>query len=187
MIVQIALGAAAGGLVGFAASRFASKGREEQPEKADGTEGIFETDSDDKVEVADLESEDNGVKAELVEDGKPELDKLYSDGGWPKIKYFAIDERTYMGYPEGKRHTATYFTEDEILAGLDDDLEELEMDGVFAFATRCLVESGAPSVYVSDGGEVAYEVIASDANYLEAYNDALGYSKVDDPASLSME
>lgn len=87
-----------------------------------------------------------------------------------------IAKDEYEDIPYEDRHEAVYFVLDDILAGFDSEMEELESDGeLFLVGVNALMASGKPSVYLKDTVTgIGYEIFRSEENYLEVYKEING-------------
>lgn len=90
--------------------------------------------------------------------------------------YSVITEEEYLDLDAAHCHCCTYFAQDDILAGVDEYLNEIgpEFD-LYLVGVNALKESGDDTVFLmnNESGE-AYEIVSSDENYLEAYADING-------------
>lgn len=111
----------------------------------------------------------NSEKPDIFDVGnEEEKDSMESPRNW---RILTFDE--YMDVHEENRFTATYFVDDEILAGYNDDLDVIDPEkaygGIDSGAFEML-KYGSGGVYVMCGDGVhALEIVASNGNYLEEY------------------
>ena len=113
----------------------------------------------------------NSEKPDIFEVGSDEGDAVDEKPGFPEGLILNLDE--FMAVPEENRAIATYFVEDEILAGYDDDLDVIDPEKAYggireeAFE---MIKYGSGGVYIMCGDGVhALEIVASNGNYLEEY------------------
>lgn len=138
--------------------------------------GYFLFRSEETVEVykvgGDIEPPEDEKGAEGEEE---EADKV--------TPLFATSPEAYMNGHWSKRLVATYFPEDDVLAGYDDELEPIPYDeaGLGEFV-KALKDGGQDAVYVgSNVSGIAYELIKADSTYEEAKAEL----KASDKAELS--
>lgn len=89
-----------------------------------------------------------------------------------------ISIETYQAIDEEHAHAATYFVEDDILAGVDNKLDELDPEDIFGGipddALTELRNGSVSGMYVLCGNGIdAMEIMTSHDNYLEAYNETV--------------
>lgn len=91
----------------------------------------------------------------------------------PADRGYLLSPEEFASIEEENRHVATYFVEDDILAGYDDELEEIEPDMAYGGIPADILETlryGGSGTYVMCGnGVTALEIVASHGNYLEEY------------------
>lgn len=125
-------------------------------------------DGNDILEEKIVPDANGGISvAEAFHKYMPDLDEeLYS----------VITEDEYMAADEGERHCCTYFILDDVLAGVDGYLNEISPEfDLYLVGVNALMNTDEDTVFVKNNetGE-AYEIVASEANYLEAYAEANG-------------
>lgn len=92
----------------------------------------------------------------------------------PVTAAHVISQEEFMDIAPESQHVATWFIDDEIFAGLDDMLDELdpmEVCGGIGEDAMLTLKSGTVSgLYVLCGdGETGLEIVVSHGNYLEEY------------------
>ena len=125
-------------------------------------------DCDDVFEEKIVPDANGGISvAEAFHKYMPELEEeLYS----------VITEDEYMAADESERHCCTYFVLDDVLAGVDGYLNEISPEfDLYLVGVNALMNTDENAVFVKNNetGET-YEIVASEANYLEAYAEANG-------------
>jgi hypothetical protein len=92
----------------------------------------------------------------------------------PVMTTRVISQEEFMDLAPESQHVATWFIDDEIFAGLDDMLDELDpmevCGGIGEDALLTLKSGTVSGLYVMCGdGETGLEIIVSHGNYLEEY------------------
>lgn len=169
----------AGGIVGFLVGR---KVTDEEWSRAleEGME--FDPENDDKkIDSREFKMDEDGDRI-VVNDGddgiifyKPPLGELWKEIKVAKEPWSGfINEEDYIhSQPGFVKRTATWFTVDEVLAGFDDMLEEVDIEDVVApkdvsMMMGFLKNEDVEAVYYRDTSiETDYEIIKSDANWLD--------------------
>ena len=135
----------------------------------------------DEIEAVCSNIEEETVGDTALNSEKPDIFSLESDEE-PEIvavnvsKYPGeiIDMKAFQMIPEDNRHVCTYFIEDEILAGYDDDLDIIEPMAAYGGIPEealDMLKYNASGVYVMCADhETALEIVGSHGNYLEEYN-----------------
>ena len=97
--------------------------------------------------------------------------RMYVDGYSQETSMVVLTKEEFdEAVDEEHRHGCTYFELDDILAGFDDKLDEIDPSTeLYQVAVNALMNQGVSQAFVYDEvtGE-GYEVIASENNYLEA-------------------
>ena len=140
--------------------------------------GYFLFRSEETVEVykvgGDIEPTEDEKEAEN-EDEEEDADKV------PPL--FVMSPETYMNGNWSKKLVATYFPEDDVLAGYDDELEPIPYDEAgFGEFVKAMKDGGQDAVYVGSAvSGIAYELVKADSTYEEAKAEL----KASDKAELS--
>lgn len=178
-ILKTVMPAVAGGVIGVCALAVYERVKigwwpwEKEPEPEDDSvedpEDNDEEPSYPLVEYRDGEEETLG-DSELAH--KPNI--FLFETQRPVTEAHVISEEEFMDLPQESHHVATWFIDDEIFAGLDCDLDELDPMEVFGGigddALLTLKSGTVSGLYVMCGdGETGLEIIVSHGNYLEEY------------------
>ena len=139
-----------------------------------------EEEDDEVAEAASEEEEKPYLNSSAVPEKPSMADILEPDTLNPNV----ISMDTYQALEDEHMHVATYFVEDDILAGVDDDLDELDPQDVFGGvpeeALAELKNGSTSGLYVMCGNGIdGIEIVSSHDNYLEAYNEAVN-TRVDE-------
>lgn len=157
---------------------------EREEEEEDDIENDIEDWGDDEVDEAPSEEEEKPYLNSSAVPEKPSMSDILEPGTPDTPKPTIISMEDYQALEDDHMHVATYFVEDEILAGVDDDLDELDPQDVFGGvpeeALTELKNGSTSGLYVMCGnGMDAIEIVSSHDNYLEAYNEAVN-TRVDE-------
>lgn len=178
-ILKTVVPAIAGGAIGVGALAVYERVKtgwwpwEKEPEPEDEGEDDLEDDDETPsyplVEYRDGEEETLG-DSELAH--KPNI--FLFETQTPVTAAHVISQEEFMDLAPESQHVATWFIDDEIFAGLDDVLDELDpMDvcgGIGEDALLTLKSGTVSGLYVMCGdGETGLEIIVSHGNYLEEY------------------
>lgn len=177
-ILKTVMPAVAGGVIGVCALAVYERVKigwwpwEKDPEHEDDGDEDQEDDealSYPLVEYRDGEEETLG-DSELAH--KPNI--FLFETQMPVTTARIISQEEFMDLAPEAQHVATWFIDDEIFAGLDDMLDELdpmEVCGGIGEDAMLTLKSGTVSgLYVLCGdGETGLEIIVSHGNYLEEY------------------
>lgn len=93
----------------------------------------------------------------------------------PDLHEISNDE--YMSGSWTKRMTMVYFSEDDILADAENDLEQIEPSEVHAEDFIGKLDANGAIWYAIDSRLEAYEILSSTGNYLEEYEALKGEEK----------
>ena len=118
-------------------------------------------------EKASENAEESVGDSELAH--KPSIFEVMPDG---KLEARIVDQDEFMELPPEKQHAATWFSEDEILAGEDERLDELDpatVHGGIEDAVEALKEGFMSGVYVICKDGEGLEIVVSHGNYLEEF------------------
>ena len=80
---------------------------------------------------------------------------------------YPIDLDRFMAWDEDERHVCTWYRKDHVLAGMDDDLEMLDLHETFGeYGGRLIRECEASTLYLlrADDGQ-AFEIVMSEDDY----------------------
>lgn len=166
------------------AARLAGKVRARLGKRHDGAEeaeveSIFEPDAEVNVgEPPEKEPMDFGYSA-VEYTAYSALTRLYSGEAkasadespteYPTVTDTDLD--AFMDIDEGKRHVCTWYRKDKVLAGMDDDLEMMDVLETFGHeGERLLDECELDSLYlIRLDDQEAFEIVLSDDNYETEY------------------
>lgn len=86
----------------------------------------------------------------------------------------AITEKMYKEDDDFEKLTGTYFKNEDILAGFNDDFEEVDPEEIGADAWAYIANSDASSVYFKNEDDSRkYEIIITEDSYDDAYEEFL--------------
>lgn len=114
----------------------------------------------DPEEVAEYE---RLATAYSYEQEKPAEDESPSED----LLIYPIDLDKFMAWGEDERHVCTWYRKDKVLAGMDDDLEMLDLHETFGdYGGRLVRECEASALYLlrADDGQ-AFEIVMSEDDY----------------------
>lgn len=103
---------------------------------------------------------------------KPNIFLIETEAPDGKLKAHLATQDEFMELPPEKQHAATWFAEDEILAGEDERLDELDpatVHGGIEDAIEALKEGFTSGVYVICKDGEGLEIVVSHGNYLEEF------------------
>ena len=107
---------------------------------------------------------ENYIPADHITAGKlPEEAESPSED----LLVYRIDLDKFMAWDEDARHVCTWYRKQEVLAGMDDDLEALDLYETFGDYGGHLVQTcDATSLYLLRGDDgQAFEIVMSDDDY----------------------
>lgn len=176
-----ATGAIAGGIVGYIVGSRMHRG-----EYIEGVEDYIFTDRVNQVEdyiekVAETIDGLGGPVAKYSKtfDDKPPLDaylkERINDKEEDMSKFVgAITEKMYEEDDDYEKLTGTYFKNEHILAGFNDDFEEIDPEEIGTDAWEYIANSDAKAVYFKNEDESRkYEIIITTDSYDDAYEEFL--------------
>lgn len=124
----------------------------------------------------DVTHESHVVLPETSE--KPDIWSVkYDEDVKSKPDLHEISNDEYMSGSWTKRMTMVYFSEDDILADAENDLEQIEPSEVHAEDFIGKLDGNGAVWYAVDSRLEAYEILSSTGNYLEEYEALKGEEK----------
>lgn len=132
-----------------------------------------------------VSTDTDGDTFPLLNTQKPDIFEVLDDGeeqAKPSDRGYLLSMVEFQSIEEENTHTAAYFIEDEILAGLDEELMELDKETLFGGipdeAIDMLKEGIGVFVMCGDGVN-AIEIVPSHGNYLEELREVYGPGQED--------
>lgn len=117
----------------------------------------------DPAEVAEYEQMASAYSTATVDYTKDQRAESPSED----LLIYPIDLDKFMAWGEDERHVCTWYRKDKVLAGMDDDLEMLDLYETFGtYGSRLIEECESSGLYLlrADDGQ-AFEVVISDDDY----------------------